>query len=161
MPTKNQKSVSIYTDGACLGNPGAGGYGVLLRYGPHEKSLSGGYRLTANNRMEILAAIEGLKALKESCNVNLYSDSRYLVDAMTKGWVKKWQKNDWQRNKKEKAKNIDLWVMMLDLCQKHQVTFSWVKGHSGHAENEYCDQLAVKAAGQINLPKDDGFESSI
>ena len=160
MPIQTQKTVSIYTDGACLGNPGTGGYGVLLRYGSHEKSLSGGYRLTTNNRMEILAAIEGLKALKESCKVTLYSDSRYLVDAMTKGWVKKWQKNNWKRNKKEKAKNIDLWVMMLDLCQKHQVTFSWVKGHSGHPENEYCDRLAVEAAGQTNLPKDDGFENS-
>lgn len=160
MPQGNlmTEEVTIYTDGACLGNPGPGGYGVLLRYGSHEKQLSGGFRLTTNNRMEILAAIEGLKALQEPCSVTLYSDSQYLVDAMMKGWAKKWQQNEWMRGKKERAKNVDLWEKMLDLCQQHQVNFVWVRGHEGNPDNEYCDRLAVSAAKQSDLSIDVGYE---
>lgn len=153
------KKVLIYTDGACSGNPGAGGYGTILIYNEYRKKLSGGFRLTTNNRMEMMAAIVGLETLNTKCDVTLYTDSRYLVDAITKGWAKKWRDNSWKRNKKESAKNPDLWQQLLDLCEKHQVNFVWVKGHAGHPENEYCDHLAVKASQQPNLPSDDVYET--
>ncbi|XTZ11941.1 MAG: ribonuclease HI [cyanobacterium endosymbiont of Rhopalodia inflata] len=153
------KKVLIYTDGACSGNPGAGGYGTILIYNEYRKKLSGGFRLTTNNRMEMMAAIVGLEILNTKCDVTLYTDSRYLVDAITKGWAKKWRDNSWKRNKKESAKNPDLWQQLLDLCEKHQVNFVWVKGHAGHPENEYCDHLAVKASQQPNLPSDDVYET--
>ncbi|WP_371260773.1 ribonuclease HI [Myxosarcina sp. GI1] len=149
--------VIIYTDGACTGNPGAGGYGAVLIYGEHRKEIAGGYRLTTNNRMEMMAAIAALKALKNQCTVTLHSDSKYIVDAVNKGWAKRWQANGWKRNKKEAAKNPDLWQELLNLCQKHQVEFVWVKGHAGIAENERCDALAVAAAQQPNLPPDAGY----
>ncbi|VEP18838.1 ribonuclease HI, degrades RNA of DNA-RNA hybrids [Hyella patelloides LEGE 07179] len=151
------KEVTIYTDGACTGNPGAGGYGAVLIYNGHRQEISGGYKLTTNNRMEMMAAIAALKSLKEDCTVTLHSDSKYLVDAVTKGWAKKWQANGWKRNKKDKAKNPDLWQEILDLCQQHQVDFVWVKGHAGIPENERCDELAVAAAKQPNLPADNGY----
>ncbi len=154
------KKVEIYTDGACSGNPGKGGYGVVLIYNEHRKELSGGYRLTTNNRMEMMAAIIGLETLTVECDVTLYTDSRYLVDAITKGWAKKWQANDWKRNSKEMAKNPDLWQRLLDLCEHHQVEFIWVKGHAGHAENEYCDRLAVTASQQEELSIDEVYENS-
>ncbi len=138
------KSVEIFTDGACSGNPGPGGYGVVLRYGEYEKELSGGEKETTNNRMELTAAIEGLSCLKEPCNVTLYSDSKYLIDAIEKEWVYKWRENGWMRNKKEKALNSDLWERLLTLISLHNVEFVWVKGHDGHAENERCDKLAVE-----------------
>ena len=150
--------VQIYTDGACSGNPGKGGYGIILSYNEHKKELSGGYRLTTNNRMEMMAAIIGLEALNRPCDVTLYTDSRYLVDAITKGWAKKWQANDWQRNQKEQAKNTDLWQKLLDLCEQHQVQFVWVKGHAGHPENEQCDRLAVAACQQLELSIDAIYE---
>ncbi len=153
------KKVEIYTDGACSGNPGQGGYGVVLIYNEHRKELSGGYRLTTNNRMEMMAAIIGLETLTAHCDVILYTDSRYLVDAITKGWAKKWQANDWKRNAKEMAKNPDLWQRLLDLCEHHQVEFIWVKGHAGHAENEYCDRLAVTASQQEELSIDEVYEN--
>jgi ribonuclease HI len=152
------KKVKIYTDGACSGNPGKGGYGVLLMYNEQRKELSGGYRLTTNNRMEMMAAIVGLETLTIQCDVTLYTDSRYLVDAITKGWAKKWQANGWKRNQKEAAKNPDLWQKLLDLCEKHEVDFVWVKGHSGHPENEHCDRLAVAASQKIELPIDQVYE---
>jgi ribonuclease HI len=152
------KSVSIYTDGACLGNPGPGGYGTILVYGEHRKELSGGYRLTTNNRMELRAAIQGLAALQEPCQVQLFSDSQYLVAAMEKGWARRWQANHWYRNKKEKAASPDLWEEILHLCQKHTVRFFWIRGHDGHPENELCDQLAFAAAHLPDLPKDEGYE---
>jgi ribonuclease HI len=155
------KEVIIYTDGACTGNPGPGGYGVVLLADRHRKELSGGYRLTTNNRMEMMAAIVALQSLKHQCLVILHTDSKYLVDAIVQGWAKKWQKNGWMRNKKEAAKNPDLWQQLLDLCSKHQVKFVWVRGHSGIAENECCDRLAVKAAHQPSLPADLGYEKSI
>lgn len=151
------KQVIIYTDGACTGNPGAGGYGAVLIYGKHRKEISGGYRLTTNNRMEMMAAIAALRSLKQQCLVKLHSDSKYVVDAMQKGWAKKWQANGWKRNKKESAKNPDLWQQLLDLCEQHQVEFVWVKGHAGIPENERCDVLAVAAASQSDLPQDEGY----
>jgi ribonuclease HI len=151
------KRVTIYTDGACLGNPGPGGYGVVLLYKGRRKELSGGYRETTNNRMEIMAAIVGLKALKEKCEATLYSDSEYLVKAMTKGWVERWRKNNWRRNRKDKALNPDLWEQLLQLYEYHQVEFKWVKGHAKSAENNRCDELALEAAQQSNLPVDEGY----
>lgn len=148
------KHIQIYTDGACSGNPGPGGWGTVLIFGEHRKEMSGGYRNTTNNRMEILAVIRGLEALKEKCKVTVYSDSKYVVDAMTKGWVTRWKANGWKRNKKERAKNVDLWVQMLDLVAKHDVDFQWVKGHAGHPENERCDFLATEALKGANLPID-------
>lgn len=137
------KKVEIFTDGACSGNPGPGGYGVILRYNGIEKELSGGASETTNNRMELLAAITGLEALKERCRVTLYSDSKYLTDAVALGWAEKWRANNWMRTKREKALNEDLWERLLSLLEKHEVEFVWVKGHAGHPENERCDRLAV------------------
>ena len=137
------KQVTIYTDGACSGNPGPGGWGAILRYGRFEKELSGGERQTTNNRMELLGAISALEALKEPCRVELYSDSKYLVDAMSQGWASRWQKNGWKRNRTDPALNPDLWQRLLDLCQTHAVTFHWVKGHAENEYNNRCDALAV------------------
>ncbi|MDR0406431.1 MAG: ribonuclease HI [Clostridiales bacterium] len=143
------KEVKIYTDGACSGNPGPGGWGAVLRYNGKEKELSGGEKDTTNNRMELTAAIEGLAALKERCRVTLYSDSKYLVDAICCGWAVKWRSNQWMRTKKDKALNSDLWERLLTLTDAHEVNFVWVKGHAGHPENERCDALAVRAIGAL------------
>ena len=152
--------VTIYTDGACIGNPGPGGYGVVLLFGEHRKELSGGYRRTTNNRMEILAAIVGLESLKEECRGTLYSDSQYVVNAVEKGWAWKWEANGWKRNKREEALNPDLWERLLRLCEYHDVEFRWVRGHAGNRENERCDQLATGAARQPNLLVDEGYEAT-
>ncbi len=151
------EQVTIYTDGACLGNPGPGGYGAVLLYGSQRKELSGGFKLTTNNRMEITAALVALEALQEPCRVTLYSDSQYVVNAMSKGWAQRWQANGWKRNKREDAVNPDLWERMLELCQRHTVEFRWVRGHSGTEENERCDRLAVAAARDSGLPDDPGY----
>ena len=140
------KKVEIFTDGACKGNPGPGGWGAILRYGKSEKEISGGESNTTNNRMEISAVLEALKCLKESCDVTLYSDSQYVCNAINKGWAKKWRANNWMRNKTDPALNADLWEELLNLCEKHKMTIIWVKGHAGHPENERCDRLAVAAA---------------
>lgn len=153
------KQVTIYTDGGCDPNPGPGGYGVVLFFGLHRKELSGGFRLTTNNRMEIYAAIQGLDALKEPCQVTLYSDSEYLVNAMMEGWAKRWEERGWMRNSKEAALNPDLWERLLALCEKHQVTFVWLKGHVGTVENERCDRLAMQALLRKDLPADEGYEN--
>ena len=137
------KQVTIYTDGACSGNPGPGGWGAILRYGRFEKELSGGERNTTNNRMELLGAISALEALTEPCRVDLYSDSKYVVDAMSQGWAERWRKNGWKRNRTDPALNPDLWQRLLDLCQTHAVTFHWVKGHAENEYNNRCDALAV------------------
>lgn len=137
------KKVEIFTDGACSGNPGPGGYGVILRFGEHIKELSGGEHETTNNRMELTGVICGLSALKESCQVTLTTDSKYVVDSITKGWVYGWKKKGWIKSDKKPALNVDLWEQLLPLLEKHKVTFVWVKGHAGHPENERCDQLAV------------------
>ena len=154
------KQVSIYTDGACRHNPGPGGYGVVLLYNSHRKELSGGYRRTTNNRMEILAVIAGLEVLKEPCSVTVYSDSQYLVDSINKGWAIRWRANGWRRNKKEKAINPDLWERLLDLCKTHKVTFTWVRGHAGNSENERCDELATTAARGPHLATDEFYETT-
>jgi len=152
------KQVTIFTDGGCDPNPGPGGYGIVLTSGKAKKELSGGFRLTTNNRMEVFAAVAGLQTLKFPCKVKLYSDSRYLVDAMTKGWALRWRKNGWRRNKKEKASNIDLWEKLLALCAQHKVEFEWVKGHAGIGANERCDMLATAAMKRPGLPVDEGYE---
>ena len=136
------KEVIIYTDGACSGNPGPGGYGVVLMHNGHRKELQGGCPQTSNNRMELTAVIKGLEVLKEPCSVVLYSDSKYVVDAIEKGWVTKWKKNNWMRNKTDPALNVDLWEELLLLLNEHNVTFKWVKGHAQNKENERCDFLA-------------------
>ena len=157
MTTKRQ--VTIYTDGACTGNPGPGGYGAVLEYGEHRREISGGYRLTTNNRMELMGPIAALEALKERCVVTLYSDSRYVVDAVSKGWARRWQAKGWMRNKNDPAVNPDLWARLISLCDRHDVEFLWVPGHAGIPQNERCDQLAVNAAHQAKLPTDEGYES--
>ena len=142
------KEVELYTDGACRGNPGKGGYGAILVYGKYEKEISGGERETTNNRMELRAAIEGLSALKEPCKVKLYSDSKYLVDAYNQGWVYSWRESGWRRGKDE-LKNPDLWERLFSLTEMHEVTFIWVKGHNGHGYNERCDALATGYADSL------------
>ena len=154
----NKRHVIAYTDGSALGNPGPGGYGAILQHGNYEKELSGGFRHTTNNRMELLAAIEALKALKEPCHVTLHTDSQYLVNAMTKGWAQRWRRNGWMRNKKEPALNADLWAELLDLCEVHDVDFIWVRGHAGDPRNERCDALAKQAAELPDLPRDTGYD---
>lgn len=143
------KHVEIYTDGACSGNPGAGGWGAVLRYGTAEKELSGGEKATTNNRMELTAVIEALSALKEPCSVTLTTDSKYVVDSVTKGWVYGWKKNGWVKSNKKPALNADLWEKLLPLLARHEVKFVWVKGHAGHPENERCDRMAVEAIHRI------------
>ena len=140
------KEINLYTDGACKGNPGAGGYGAILQYKDTEKELSGGESMTTNNRMELMAAISGLEALTEPCKVNLYSDSKYLVDSVNKKWVYGWKAKGWIKSDKQPALNVDLWERLLRMLDKHQVTLIWVRGHNGHAYNERCDILAVTAA---------------
>ena len=140
------KNVEIFTDGACSGNPGPGGWGAILRYKGNEKELSGGAADTTNNRMEITAVLQALTALKEPCNVTLYSDSQYVCNALKLGWAKKWKANNWMRNKKEPALNPDLLEKLLEQYDRHNVTVVWVKGHAGHPENERCDRLAVEQA---------------
>ena len=137
------KKVEIFSDGACSGNPGPGGYGVILRFGEHIKELSGGEHETTNNRMELTGVIKGLDALKEPCEVTLTTDSKYVVDSVTKGWVYGWKSNGWKKSDGKPALNVDLWEQLLPLLQKHKVNFVWVKGHAGHPENERCDKLAV------------------
>ncbi|MBR3971377.1 MAG: ribonuclease HI [Ruminococcus sp.] len=137
------KQVEIFTDGACSGNPGPGGWGTILRYKTTEKEISGGEANTTNNRMELLAVISALELLKEPCEVTLYSDSQYVCNALERGWAKNWQKNGWMRNKKEPALNPDLWEKLLKLYDLHKVNIVWVRGHAGHPENERCDKLAV------------------
>ena len=133
----------MFTDGACSGNPGPGGWGVLLRYGNREKELSGGETDTTNNRMELTAAIMGLSALKEPCKVNLVTDSKYVADGINLGWAKSWQQNGWRKADKKPAQNVELWEKLLALIDYHDVKIVWVKGHAGHPENERCDRLAT------------------
>ena len=153
------KKVTIYTDGACSGNPGPGGFGAILRYGGHTKELSGGFRRTTNNRMELLAVIAGLEALRDPCDVTIHSDSRYIVDAVNKGWATRWRANGWRRNKREKAVNPDLWDRLLTLLDTHDTQFRWVKGHAGNPGNERADALAVAAANSKRLAIDHGYEN--
>ena len=157
-----RRRVTIYTDGSCVGNPGPGGYGIILDYKGHRKEISGGYRKTTNNRMELLAAIHALAALKEPCCVTLYSDSEYLVKAMNKRWPYSWWRKGWRRSSGGKSvANPDLWMTLLGLCQKHHVDFCWVRGHDGQAENERCDQLALAAARSNALSPDTEYERGV
>lgn len=137
------KKVKVFTDGACSGNPGPGGWGAILKYGEQERELSGGESATTNNRMELTAVIKALSALKEPCEVELVSDSKYVIDSIQKRWVYGWRKNNWVKSDKKPALNVDLWEQLLPLLEKHKVSFVWIKGHAGHAENERCDRLAV------------------
>ena len=151
--------VTLYTDGACSGNPGRGGYGALLQCDGRRYELSCGFRKTTNNRMELLAVIEGLSALNRPCEVTVFSDSKYIVDAVNKGWARRWQANGWRRNRTDKALNPDLWARLLALLDAHDVTMRWVKGHAGNPGNERADALATAAANGRNLGVDAAYES--
>ena len=153
------KKVQIFSDGACSGNPGPGGWGTILRFGEHEKELSGGEKSTTNNRMELTAVIKGLEALKEPCEVEFFTDSKYIIDSVTKGWAVKWKNNGWVKPDKKPALNPDLWERLLELLEIHRVTFNWVKGHAGHPENERCDRLAFNSADEEDLLTDEGYEA--
>jgi ribonuclease HI len=154
-----KKSVAIYTDGSCLGNPGPGGYGTILCYQQHRKELTGGFRLTTNNRMELLAAIVGLESLKTPCLVDLTTDSQYVRLGITQ-WLAGWKRNNWKTSQKKPVKNQDLWQRLDQACKPHQINWHWVKGHNGHPENERCDELAREAATAAPETVDSGFEAS-
>jgi ribonuclease HI len=156
-PRERKEHVTIYTDGAAEPNPGPGGYGAVLMAGKHRKELSGGFRKTTNNRMELMAVIVALESLKRPCRVTLFSDSKYVVDSVSRGSVLRWKKKNWFRAPNERAKNVDLWKRFLDVYAKHEVQFRWVKGHAGITENERCDELAVAATQQYDLPVDEGY----
>ena len=148
------KKVNLYTDGACSGNPGNGGYGTILEFMGIKKELSGGYKNTTNNRMELMAVIKGLEALKEPCVVTVTSDSKYVVDAFNKGWLNNWIEKNWVKSDRKPVLNVDLWKQLHILTEKHEVTFNWIEGHNGHTENERCDALAVAASKSNNLTDD-------
>ena len=152
------KEVDIYTDGSCITNPGRGGFGTVILYGEYRKELSGGFRRTTNNRMELFAVIAGLEAIKEPCRVRVFSDARYVVDAVNKGWAQRWRERGWRRNRKKDAINPDLWARLLDLIALHDTEFLWVKGHSGNAGNERADALAFGGAVGSDLDRDEGYE---
>jgi ribonuclease HI len=152
------KEVVIFTDGACSGNPGPGGYAALLLYGAHRREITGGFRRTTNNRMELMAAIKALEALKEKCAVTIFSDSEYVVNGLRKGWAARWRSKCWQRPGGKIAPNWELWDQLLELCARHSVSWEWVEGHAGHLENERCDELATGAACEVGLPTDSGYE---
>ncbi len=153
------KTVEIFTDGSCLGNPGPGGYGVVLKYNGHHKELSAGYTETTNNRMELMAAIAGLECLKRPCSVDLTTDSQYVRQGITQ-WLVNWKRNNWRTSNKEPVKNQDLWQRLDAACQPHEVRWHWVKGHAGHPENERCDELARVAATEQATQPDPGFRRS-
>lgn len=155
-----EKRIRVYTDGGCIGNPGAGGYGAVLLSGGRRQELSGGYRLTTNNRMELTACIVALQALNADGAVRLFSDSQYVVRAMADGWAARWRAHGWRRNKREKAENADLWAQLLELCDQREVEFVWVRGHAGHPMNERSDRLAMMAARGGDLPPDVGYEEA-
>lgn len=157
-----KKEIIIYTDGACLGNPGPGGWAAVLIWGDRRKEISGGFKLTTNNRMEIFAAIQAINAVKTNMRykIKLYTDSRLIVNAVTQNWLEKWEEKNWMRNRKEKVINPDLWQQLLDAMKKHDMEFFWVEGHSGVPENERCDVLSKQAAMQPDLPSDLGYEYS-
>jgi ribonuclease HI len=157
-PSSEIKKVEIFTDGACTGNPGPGGYGTILRSGDKTVELSAGYRKTTNNRMELMAVITGLQKLRYRCKVILYTDSKYVANGIDLGWAKKWRSNNWRKATGGIALNSDLWGTLLELCDMHDIKFVWVKGHAGHPENERCDQLSVAAAHSPNLLRDEIYE---
>lgn len=154
------KRVIIHTDGGCKGNPGRGGFGAILVAGRHRKELSAGYRLTTNNRMELRAAIAALELLTEPCEVELHSDSRYLIDAVSKKWIAGWMKRGWRTSTNQPVKNQDLWLRLMEAMSPHKIDWRWVKGHAGHAENERCDELANIAMAGREFQEDVGFEGA-
>ncbi|QIR14557.1 ribonuclease HI [Shewanella aestuarii] len=156
---KNLKQLRIFTDGSCLGNPGPGGYGVVMKYKTQIKELSGGYALTTNNRMELLAPIVALESLYDECQIILVSDSQYMRQGIT-SWIHGWKKNNWQTSTKQPVKNVDLWQRLDIVAQKHHIDWRWVKGHAGHIENERCDDLARHAAMGNNLQVDEGYQAN-
>jgi ribonuclease HI len=151
------KNVVIHTDGGCKGNPGPGGFGAVLVFGRHRREISAGYRLTTNNRMELRAAIAALRILTEPCEVELHSDSKYLIDAVNRKWIAAWRKKNWVTSTKQPVKNVDLWLELLEAAEPHKIRWCWVKGHAGHRENERCDQLANAAVAGSALLEDTGF----
>ncbi len=153
------KKIEIYTDGSCLGNPGPGGYGVVMVFNQHRKELAKGYAQTTNNRMELLAAIVGLESLTEACHVTLTTDSQYVKQGINQ-WIHNWRKNGWKTSTKKPVKNVDLWLRLDKAVQNHTLDWRWVKGHSGHPENERCDMLARHAAETDNDCEDSGFKES-
>ena len=152
------KNIEIYTDGACSGNPGVGGYGIVFLYNGHRKELSKGYKFTTNNRMETMAVIKALKMLKEPCNITLYTDSSYVVNSVNKGWVYNWKKNNWINSSKKPTPNVDLWEELLPLLDIHKVEFVWVKGHADNEENNRCDFLAREAMKNNDLLDDINYK---
>ncbi|PYE31183.1 RNase HI [Idiomarina fontislapidosi] len=150
--------VHIFTDGSCLGNPGPGGYGVVLEYGKHHKELSGGFQCTTNNRMELLACIKGLQTLTRACDIILTTDSQYVKQGIEQ-WIHKWKRNGWRTSNKKAVKNVDLWQQLDQAIARHNVTWEWVKGHAGHPQNERCDELARAAAEQNPTSVDAGFSA--
>lgn len=155
----NRKAVHVYTDGSCLGNPGPGGYGAVLQYNGHEKELSAGYRCTTNNRMEMLACIKALQTLKRPCDIVLTTDSQYVKDGIEK-WIHGWKRNGWKTSNKKAVKNKDLWQQLDSEIERHSIRWDWVKGHSGHPQNERCDELARQAASQSSLFEDHGYQGA-
>jgi ribonuclease HI len=149
--------IAVYTDGGCRGNPGPGGYGVIIVSGEKRMEIAEGFRLTTNNRMEMMACIAALRTLETQSDVILYSDSSYVVNGITQGWARKWRANRWMRTKNEAAENSDLWAQLLELCDSHRVRFVWVRGHAGHPENERCDELATAAAQGADLKEDHAY----
>lgn len=160
MQDADLKHVTIYTDGACTGNPGKGGWAAVLLFGDKRKEISGGFRRTTNNRMELKAPIEALCELRYPCKVTLRTDSSYVANGIQKGWAKRWRANGWMRHTGDPAINADLWAELLELCERHVVKFEWLRGHAGDPDNEWCDQLAVAAAKQDDLPNDAGYKPS-
>ncbi|NPV08594.1 MAG: ribonuclease HI [Anaerolineae bacterium] len=157
-PESNDRPhVDIFTDGGAIGNPGPGGYGVILRCRGKERQISGGFRLTTNNRMELMAAIVGLEALKRPSKVTIHTDSQYLANAMTRNWARKWRAQGWMRGRGRPALNPDLWERLLELVDRHEVRFHWIRGHAGHPENERADRLSMQAASRPDLPADEGY----
>jgi ribonuclease HI len=154
-----KKQVTVFTDGACLGNPGPGGYAAILEYPPHTREIVGGFRRTTNNRMELTAAIKALEALKQPCEVDLFSDSEYLVNSIAKGWARRWKANRWRRSPGGVVPNWDLWEQLLALVDVHTLRIHWVRGHDGHKENERCDELATTAAADHPTAVDAGYET--
>ena len=161
MNQNNLPEVTIYTDGACTGNPGPGAYGVVLLYKNIRKEISRGFRKTTNNRMELMALIAGLSSLQEKCRVTLYTDSKYVADSINQGWAERWRAQGWRRTKRERALNPDLWEELLALLEEHQISVIWVKGHAGNPENERADALAVQTIKSKNLAIDDVYENQL
>lgn len=159
--TSKRITVVVYTDGCSLGNPGPGGYGVVLICGKHRKEIAGGFRHTTNNRMELMACIVALQGLKRESRVILYTDSQYVASGIGRGWARRWQQRGWKTERGEDVKNRDLWEQLLKLCEKHRVEVRWIKGHSGIEENERCNRLAREAAAGDNLPPDVGYDSNL